>query len=178
MTSETQKQAFDAPSRLHEFGRRRFQRLISQARQLPLEWTARAVEYHRAADADPVAGKMIGIFLGDGDRVFDKAADHFAPVGVEGLRVIKSVGIIQREKTGIKMIKPRRGELERHQAAAQGFAHAFMRADLGAETKPAEEHVAVREQVPFAFKKHALGGIADAVSFPTEKPDERRLLPP
>src|ERR1700687_4018406 len=74
------------------------------------------------------------------------------------------------------MIKLWPGKLECHKTPAQRLAHAFMGADLRAETEAAEKHVAVWEQVPFAFKKYPFRRILDGVSLLTEILNKRGFL--
>src|ERR1700675_2754262 len=86
--------------------------------------------------------------------------------------------MVERQKTGVQMIKARRGKLERHQTLVQGLTHAFMRLDFRAVPEAAKKHITIGKQIPLAFKKNPLRDILDDISLFTEKLDERWLFPP
>src|SRR5213078_4775195 len=62
----------------------------------------------------------------------------------------------QRAKASVEMIKSRVGQLDGNHQATQQFSETLMRLHIGAEAITAEQDLAGKERVPFAFKEESV----------------------
>ena len=79
-------------------------------------------------------------------------ADCALAVLVEGHRKPKSPAVGQRTKTGIQVIKARINQFHRDHQAAEHVCDGAMRLNVGPKFVAAEEHVAAKERIAFAFE--------------------------
>src|SRR5581483_9150647 len=128
------------------------QRGIAPRLQLAAQLRAAAVDDHRLAHDDGVAGETYCLVRLHGQKSGNMALDHSTAIGVEGAWEIDGLPRSERAEARIEMIEARIDQFERQYQALQHFAQVLVSGNITANAVAGKENRPAKEGVASAFE--------------------------